>query len=102
MGALRSPASTCAGLRAAPPRRARPNPATYTQFPMQLYTIRAGYTQFGQLYTIRIQLYTIRAGLRGAERVAPVSWKNARRSGASSRTWIVRVSRPGIHPPSAT
>ena len=33
-------------------RRARPNPATYTQFPMQLYTIRAGYTQFGQLYTI--------------------------------------------------
>ena len=79
-------------------------------------------TEPGHLYTIpdaaihnSRRLYTIRAAIHNSRRPSRrrtshsrrVEERSAlapddRRSGASSRTWIVRVSRPGIHPPSAT
>ena len=93
--------------RAAAPRPTEPGqlytiPASYTQFraaihnSVQLYTIRSGYTQFAPaIHNSR------RRSWRGAihprrveERLALAP--DGRWSKASSRTWIVRVSRPGI------
>ena len=93
--------------RAAAPRPTEPGqlytiPASYTQFraaihnSFRLYTIRSGYTQFAPaIHNSR------RRSWRGAihprrveERLALAP--DGRWSKASSRTWIVRVSRPGI------